>query len=323
MFCAGVSNEDEMCIKIFDFETRTLTRMLCGHTSSVSKVKFVPWNEYKLASSAEDNTVRVWDLIGNEEMACFQYDSHVSWMAFQMDTQTSVPSEFLVTCTSGFLCKHNLATHAMVFKIRLPVYTSEICVCLDGQLILTTDTLGGKILDASTGNTAHDTLNELEQHFQEQLERHRLWIIRSCAGNDRIVAIILKAEDKSIRNTQVMILSISSVTSVSSQMWVEKDPSVSIDDMYMSGDGSKLICFSATVNGCFVLHSNSMTLLKIVQTPTGVSLRGPSPSYTGDELAYMTDGPTVLLLNVETETVVFVFEDIKFVSFSTPSHILM
>ena len=74
LICVGTS---EGQLKIFDFATKTLLRILKGHTTAVHRVDFTSNNTHVLSFS-DDKTVGVWDLAA--EALVDTYSGHTDYI---------------------------------------------------------------------------------------------------------------------------------------------------------------------------------------------------------------------------------------------------
>lgn len=324
MFCAGVSCSDRSSIEVIDVETKSSLGILRGHASSVGTINFFPWNEHRLITSGNDNTVRIWDLATTEELACFQYDACVSWIVCGVDSQSVTPYEFLITKTEpGILTKRNLATHEILYSIKSSSsITTEPCVCLDGRLLLTNDKYDEAFfaLYTESGNLA----KEFNRNCYAHLGTGRyVQSMRSCPGNDSIVAVKMEVFTNDVKpQYQAVLFRFAWPTSVSCLPWMGNDDmSMNVSDICLSGDGSKLFCVFHT--GFVVLDTDSMTLFKVVQT--GYFPHELVSNYTGQIVAFSVGSSMSppSLFDVDSECVVHVLENLRQLQFSACSHILM
>lgn len=88
--------------------------------------------------------MRLWDLTTAEELACFHYDSCVYCITFAIDSQST--AQCFLTKSGREFCKRNLETHEIIFDVKLPHDSVDLCVCLEGRLVLTVDVRNGNIL---------------------------------------------------------------------------------------------------------------------------------------------------------------------------------
>lgn len=301
MYCAGIV-DDNKSIDYLDSKTKASLGTLRGHTSEVITIKFVPWNENWVASSAKDNTVRLWDLATGAELVCFPYKFPVLSISFGMDLRCSEQCEFMVTKSgekqSWSIFRHNLLTQETVYEIELNYIPPKVCVCFEGQVVVTQDRVGFRAYNASSGAVAEDTLRELNRSVEDVFEHNISRVLRNCAGNDSILAVgvrtvkLMKSTCNFMTNIAkctIAVLRLTSMASVECQHWVTEEIKIDIRTMALSGDGSKLFCGSNNYDGPLImLDTATMSLLKVMkqhQTCFGVL----AVSTTGHEVGYSSD----------------------------------
>lgn len=341
MFCAGISS-DGACIKLLDATTKAPLGLLHSHSDVVEAFIFFPWNDHKIVSRGHNDTVRIWDLTTTEELACFRYDSRVSWIAVVRDSESAAPGEALLAKTKrGILSMRNLETHEKMYDVKLSSSLRSLSTCVEGRLMLAVDHRNDIFvpLNTATGKPAADTLEELNRACSTYLETKRPYWIETCSGNDSILAIGF--QPKTDREWfcvaySVVLLRLASPTCVSStQGWTGNDDlSMNVVEMCFSGDGSKLFCVSRERNfergRITVLDTDTMTMIKVMQMELRPSAHpvNLAASYSGQELAFIPERPgldawVICAVDVDSEQVVHTLNDVTSVQYSGCSHVLM
>lgn len=303
------------CIEVFDANSHEAVATLIGHTRFINQLKFHEANEYLLGSVADDMTARVWDVATATERACFVHEADVYWISFGIHDG----SNFLITrCANLFIHKWDLTSKELMFSFEIAGISTEICVCSQGRYLLTV--LEGSIFRAwgtSTGDSSH----EIESRFLDACAaehilttRRERTLIRSCAGDDTLVALVVKG-------FSALLMKINADDSLTTTWWHQRNSEL-ITGLTLSGDGSKMFCYRED-RSIDVLSTPTMWHQKSIDGWRLLVVHSLTTNVTGDRLALRVDSDDVIVMDVDSENELHRFEGANQPRYSIRSVVLL